>query len=82
MIEDKNQTLAKERRHIAFHTNTGSVYLHADVDNNDILKTVEAAVIRLVLEECRYNQSKTALALNISRGTLRTKLQLYFKEYK
>lgn len=49
-----------------------------DVPVNELLKTVEGKVMEQVLAANRYNQSKTAKALGISRGTLRTKLEEQF----
>lgn len=43
-----------------------------------ILEEVEAPLFRSVMELTRYNQSKAARVLGLSRGTLRTKLKHYF----
>lgn len=43
-----------------------------------VVQQVEAPLIRTVMELMRYNQSKAARALGMSRGTLRTKLKEYF----
>jgi Fis family transcriptional regulator, factor for inversion stimulation protein len=32
------------------------------------------------MEHCKYNQSRAAIMLGISRGTLRTKLRRYFDD--
>jgi len=45
-----------------------------------ILEIVEAPLFRTVMEMTRYNQSKAARVLGVSRGTLRTKLKLYFDD--
>lgn len=45
-----------------------------------ILELVEAPLFRTVMEMTRYNQSKAARVLGVSRGTLRTKLKRYFDE--
>ncbi|MCC5791139.1 MAG: Fis family transcriptional regulator [Legionellaceae bacterium] len=45
-----------------------------------ILEEVEAPLFRTVMEMTRYNQSKAARVLGVSRGTLRTKLKRYFDE--
>jgi Fis family transcriptional regulator len=45
-----------------------------------ILENVEAPLLRTVMEQTRYNQSKAARILGISRGTLRTKLKQYFND--
>lgn len=44
----------------------------------DGLKQLEAEYIHFVHQQTRYNQSKTAIALGISRGTIRTKLKEHF----
>ena len=43
-----------------------------------LLEKAEKHVIQLAIERCKGNQSTAALALGISRGTLRTKLRKYF----
>ena len=45
-----------------------------------VLAEVESPLFRAVMEFCKYNQSKAADMLGISRGTLRTKLRLYFDD--
>jgi len=45
-----------------------------------IMEEVEAPLFRSVMELTRYNQSKAARVLGVSRGTLRTKLKYYFDE--
>lgn len=45
-----------------------------------ILEIVEAPLFRTVMEMTRYNQSKAARVLGVSRGTLRTKLKRYFDD--
>lgn len=45
-----------------------------------IVEAVEAPMLRSVMELTRYNQSKAARVLGISRGTLRTKLKRYFDD--
>lgn len=44
------------------------------------LKALEAAYIEYVYELSKYNQSKAAKMLGISRGALRYKLKEYFGE--
>lgn len=41
---------------------------------------VETPLFRAVMEHCKYNQSRAAVMLGISRGTLRTKLKRYFDD--
>ena len=43
-----------------------------------ILTSVEPPLLRLAMQESRYNQSRAARLLGISRGTLRAKLAYYF----
>lgn len=45
-----------------------------------IVEEVEAPLFRTVMEMTRYNQSKAARVLGVSRGTLRTKLKHYFDD--
>jgi Fis family transcriptional regulator, factor for inversion stimulation protein len=45
-----------------------------------ILEEIEAPLFRAVMELTRYNQSKAARVLGVSRGTLRTKLKYYFDD--
>jgi Fis family transcriptional regulator, factor for inversion stimulation protein len=65
--------------------NTVKGYLAAmgkkNIDNNlyaIITESVEEPLFRTVMEMTRYNQSKAARVLGVSRGTLRTKLKYYF----
>lgn len=45
-----------------------------------VLEEVETPLFRAVMEYCKYNQSRAAVILGISRGTLRTKLRHYFDD--
>lgn len=45
-----------------------------------VLESVEAPLLRAVMEMTRYNQSRAARVLGVSRGTLRTKLKCYFDD--
>lgn len=45
-----------------------------------ILELIEVPLFRTVMEMTRYNQSKAARVLGVSRGTLRTKLKRYFDD--
>lgn len=47
---------------------------------NMLLEQVEPPLLKAVMERCRYNQSKGADLLGISRGTFRAKLIKYFGE--
>lgn len=44
---------------------------------NLVLAQVEKPMLEVVLHQMRYNQSKTAAVLGISRGTLRKKMKAY-----
>ena len=43
-----------------------------------VLEQIEPPLLKAVIEHCRYNQSRAANLLGISRGTCRTKLKKYF----
>jgi len=45
-----------------------------------VLEEIETPIFRAVMEHCKYNQSRAAVMLGISRGTLRTKLRHYFDD--
>ena len=45
-----------------------------------VLEEIETPLFRAVMEHCKYNQSRAAIMLGISRGTLRTKLRHYFDD--
>jgi DNA-binding protein Fis len=45
-----------------------------------VLEEIETPLFKVVMEHCKYNQSKAAHVLGISRGTLRTKLRRYFDD--
>lgn len=45
-----------------------------------VLEEIETPLFRAVMEHCKYNQSRAASMLGISRGTLRTKLRHYFDD--
>lgn len=45
-----------------------------------ILEKVEPALLEVVMLHCRYNQSRAAKILGISRGTCRALLIKYFDE--
>jgi Fis family transcriptional regulator, factor for inversion stimulation protein len=44
------------------------------------IEEIETPLFRAVMEHCKYNQSRAAIILGISRGTLRTKLRRYFDD--
>lgn len=43
-----------------------------------VLEQIEPPLLRAVMEKCKYNQSRAAKLLGISRGTCRTLLIKYF----
>lgn len=43
-----------------------------------VMDEIEAPLLKYILKHCRYNQSRAASMLGLSRGTLRTKLRRYF----
>ena len=45
-----------------------------------VLEEIEVPLFKAVMEHCKYNQSRAAVLLGISRGTLRTKLRRYFDD--
>ncbi len=45
-----------------------------------VIEEIEAPLFRSVMELTRYNQSRAARVLGVSRGTLRTKLKHYFDD--
>lgn len=45
-----------------------------------VLEEIETPLFRAVMEHCKYNQSRAANMLGVSRGTLRTKLRQYFDD--
>lgn len=45
-----------------------------------VLNEIEPPLLQALMEHTRYNQSKAASILGLSRGTIRKKLALYFGE--
>ena len=45
-----------------------------------LMEQIEPALFKAVIERCKYNQSRAASMLGLSRGTLRTKLSKYFDD--
>lgn len=47
---------------------------------NFLIETIEPPLLEEVITYCRYNQSKAAKILRLSRGTCREKLKHYFDD--
>lgn len=45
-----------------------------------VIEQIEPSLFKAVIEHCKYNQSKAAILLGVSRGTCRTKLTKYFDD--
>ena len=45
-----------------------------------VLEEIEIPLYKVVMEHSRYNQSRAAIILGVSRGTLRIKLKRYFDD--
>lgn len=45
-----------------------------------VIEEVEEPLYKCAIEYCRYNQSRAASVLGVSRGTLRSKLKYYFDD--
>lgn len=45
-----------------------------------IIEEIEEPLYKVVMENCKYNQSRAAILLGVSRGTLRTRLRYYFDD--
>jgi DNA-binding protein Fis len=56
------------------------VALNEDVPVSKLLDYFEARAVEYAMVASRYNQSKAALMLGISRGNFRAKLDKFFKD--
>jgi DNA-binding protein Fis len=45
-----------------------------------VLEQIEPALFKSAIEHCKYNQSRAATLLGLSRGTCRMKLKKYFDD--
>lgn len=63
------------KRHLLSSSDIKIVDLHTLV-----IEEIEIPLYKVVMEHCRYNQSRAAIILGVSRGTLRTKLKRYFDD--
>jgi DNA-binding protein Fis len=70
-----NADLTKLEKEIAAVLAKMSSY---DYTYDDLLGAFDRAVLEFTISTSRYNQSKTAHKLNISRNTLRNKLIAHF----
>lgn len=43
-----------------------------------VMEEIEIPLLKVAMKHCQYNQSRAAVLLGLSRGTLRTKLKKYF----
>lgn len=81
VTQDANEALTQQVIHaVRTYLNTVS---SKDVNLNLyqlIIEEIESPLFRTVMEMTRYNQSKAARVLGVSRGTLRTKLKRYFDD--
>jgi len=75
----KSTTLAETVSHLITH--------HIDSSDKDVidlhqmvLEQIEPPLLQVVMEKYKYNQSRAAKALGISRGTCRTLLIKYFDD--
>ena len=48
-----------------------------ELQNIDLLNYVEQEVIKYMYKHCKYNKSKTATQLGVSRGFINTKIKSY-----
>lgn len=80
-VEQKNAGLSEQVIQAVKHYLTTANSKDANLNLHQlILEIVEAPLFRTVMEMTRYNQSKAARVLGVSRGTLRTKLKRYFDD--
>lgn len=49
-----------------------------ELSYEDALATLEAAYLEKTMKDTKYNQSRAAIKMGLSRGTLRTKLREHF----
>jgi Fis family transcriptional regulator len=80
VLENQAETLSKQviqavKTYLASASKDANLNLYQLV-----VEEVEAPLFRTVMELTRYNQSKAARVLGVSRGTLRTKLKRYFDD--
>lgn len=62
-------------------TEDSNVRINVNLENvpiNKVIARVEAEALNLAMQAVKFNQSKAAKLLEMSRGTLRTKLRQYY----
>lgn len=77
VVAQKNQPLHDSVRQALEHY---FVQINGQMPNNlydMILREVEGPLMNAVMEYTKNNQSKAAIVLGLSRGTLRKKLKIY-----
>ncbi len=87
IIEQANQAVATNQQPLrkTVELAVKSYFNHFNQSENQsitnlydlVLAEIEEPVLRSVMEETRGNQSKAAILLGLSRGTLRKKLKTY-----
>ena len=75
----KNASLAEAVSHLINRHIDGSKKDVIDLQQM-VLEQIEPALLQAVMERYKYNQSRAAKALGISRGTCRSLLIKYFDE--
>ena len=79
--EAQNDTLSQHVVKVVRQYLTSNGSKEADLNLYElVLEEIEGPLFRTVMELTRYNQSKAARVLGVSRGTLRTKLKRYFDD--
>jgi Fis family transcriptional regulator len=77
----QNDSLSQHIVKVVRHYLSSNVSKDADLNLYElVLEEIEGPLFRTVMEMTRYNQSKAARVLGVSRGTLRTKLKRYFDD--
>ena len=75
----KNSSLAEKVGHLITHHLESSGKDIVDL-HQMVLEQIEPPLLKAVMERYKYNQSRAAKALGISRGTFRKLLIKYFDE--
>lgn len=75
----ENQPLAESVRHLIKHHLESSGKNVIDL-HQMVLEQIEPPLLKAVMEKCKFNQSRAAKLLGVSRGTCRSMLIKYFDE--